>query len=110
MAIWKAEINMRILKIPKIITKAALASLAGLLMSTVVMAEGNVANGKKLFTEAKCNQCHTTSVYTKPDRKVKTLKALEAKVRLCDSNLSTNWFDDEIHDVTAYLNQQYYKF
>jgi len=97
-------------KTTKIITKTVLASFAGLLISTTAMAQGNAANGQKLFTQSKCNQCHTTSVYTKPDRKVTSLAALEAQVRRCDSNLNTNWFDDEIHDVTAYLNQQYYKF
>lgn len=100
---------MKFSKITKIITKTLLASLAGLLISGTAMAQGNVANGKKLFTESKCNQCHTTSVFTRKDRKVNSLKALEAQVRRCDSNLNTNWFDDEIHDVTAYLNQQYYK-
>ena len=93
----------------KILTKTLLASLAGLLISGNVFAQGSSANGKKLFTQSKCNQCHTTSVFTRKDRKVNSVKALEAQVRRCDSNLNTNWFDDEIHDVTAYLNQQYYK-
>jgi len=88
--------------------------LAGLLISatftTTAMAAGNVANGKKLFTGSKCNQCHGTEVFTRKDRKVKSLAQLEAQVRRCDSNLNTNWFDDEIIDVTAHLNKQYYKF
>ena len=89
-------------------------SLAGLLISvtasTTVMADGNIANGKKLFTGSKCNQCHGTEVYTRKDRKVSSLAKLEAQVRRCDSNLNTNWFDDEIIDVTAHLNKSYYKF
>ncbi|HIP80860.1 MAG TPA: hypothetical protein EYH16_00410 [Leucothrix mucor] len=83
--------------------------LSSAFMSNVALA-GDVANGKKLFTESKCNQCHGTEVFTKKDRKVTSLPMLEKKVRLCDSNLSTNWFDDDIIDVTAYLNKQYYKF
>ncbi len=85
-------------------------TLAGLLISGSALAEGNSANGKKLFTGSKCNQCHGTEVFTRKDRKVNNLKSLEAQVRRCDSNLNTNWFDDEIHDVTAHLNKQYYKF
>ena len=73
-------------------------------------AAGDAANGKKLFTASKCNQCHGTEVFTKKDRKVKDLKTLEVQVRRCDSNLDTNWFDDEIIDVTAHLNKEYYKF
>jgi hypothetical protein len=88
--------------------------LAGLLISatftTTAMAAGNEANGKKLFTGSKCNQCHGTEVFTRTDRKVTDLAKLEAQVRRCDSNLNTNWFDDEIIDVTAHLNKQYYKF
>lgn len=87
-----------------------LATLAGLLISAASMAQGNAANGQKLYTQSKCNQCHGTEVFTRKDRKVSNLKSLEAQVRRCDSNLNTNWFDDEIHDVTAYLNKQYYKF
>jgi len=90
------------------------SGLAGLLISatftTAAMAEGNEANGKKLFTGSKCNQCHGTEVFTRKDRKVTDLAKLEAQVRRCDSNLNTNWFDDEIIDVTAHLNKQYYKF
>jgi len=84
-------------------------TLAGLLISATSMAQGNSANGQKLYTQSKCNQCHGTEVFTRKDRKVNSLPALEAQVRRCDSNLNTNWFDDEIHDVTAYLNKQYYK-
>ncbi len=85
-------------------------TLAGLLISGSSMAAGNAGNGKKLFTGSKCNQCHGTEVFTRADRKVTSLSKLEAQVRRCDSNLNTNWFDDEIIDVTAHLNKQYYKF
>lgn len=71
---------------------------------------GDAANGEKLFAASECLSCHGTEVFSAPDRKVKDLIALDAQVRLCDSNLNTNWFDTEIHDVVAYLNKQYYKF
>ncbi len=96
------------------IIKNSTLGLVGLLISatvsTTAMAAGNEANGKKLFTGSKCNQCHGTEVFTRKDRKVTDLAKLEAQVRRCDSNLNTNWFDDEIIDVTAHLNKQYYKF
>lgn len=112
-------------------TNKILIGLAGLLITTINYAgsmtdtspsvifnkaeevkatAGNAANGEKLFKASKCNQCHGTEVYTRKDRKVKTLPALESQVRRCDSNLNTNWFDDEIIDVTAHLNKKYYKF
>lgn len=84
--------------------------LSGALLSSNAFASGNAANGKSLFTGSKCGTCHGTEIYTSKDRKVKNLKALEAAVRLNDSKLNTNWFDEDVKDVTAYLNQQYYKF
>ncbi len=102
------------MKFIKTLTKNSILGLAGLLISvaasTSAMAAGNEANGKKLFTGSKCDQCHGTEVYTRKDRKVTSLAKLEAQVRRCDSNLNTNWFDDEIIDVTAHLNKNYYKF
>ncbi len=87
-----------------------LTTTAGLLVSGASMAAGNAGNGQKLFSGSKCDKCHGTEVFTRTDRKVKDLKGLEAQVRRCDSNLNTNWFDDEILDVTAHLNQKFYKF
>lgn len=75
-----------------------------------VFAAGDAANGKSLFEKRDCLSCHGTEAFTAEDRKIKNLKALEDQVRLCDSNLNNNWFDEEIHDVVAYLNEQYYKF
>ncbi len=83
--------------------------VSGALVSNSAFA-ANAANGKALFTNSKCGTCHGTEIYTSKDRKVKNLKALEAAVRLNDSKLNTNWFDEDVKDVTAYLNQQYYKF
>ncbi len=87
-----------------------IVTTAGLLMSGASFAEGNAGNGNKLYSGSQCNKCHGTEVFTRKDRKVKDLKGLEAQVRRCDSNLNTNWFDDEIHDVTAHLNKKFYKF
>ncbi|PWR00233.1 hypothetical protein [Leucothrix pacifica] len=75
-----------------------------------VFAAGDATNGKVLFEKRDCLSCHGTEAFTSEDRKIKNLKALEVQVRLCDSNLNNNWFDEEIHDVVAYLNEQYYKF
>jgi len=84
--------------------------LASLTFATNAMANGDVNNGKKLFTESKCNKCHGSEVFTRKDRKVTSLANLGAQIRMCDTRLDTNWFDEDIHDVAAYLNKQYYKF
>lgn len=86
--------------------------IAGLLVANLAQAAetGDPLNGKKLFEESRCLSCHAATAFTQPERKVKSLAQLESQVRTCDANLSTNWFDDQIMDVVAYLNQAYYKF
>ncbi len=91
----------------KIITGVVVGSL---MLTTNLMAEGNADVGKELFTNSQCMSCHGTDIYTSKDRTVANLAALEDKVRLCDSQLSVNWFDDEIKNVVAYLNKEFYKF
>ncbi|PIE00886.1 MAG: hypothetical protein CSA79_01910 [Thiothrix nivea] len=72
--------------------------------------EPSVASGQRLFKASRCLDCHGVDVFTREDRKVKDLNGLENKVRQCDAGLSTNWFDDQILDVVAYLNATYYRF
>jgi cytochrome c2 len=93
--------------------RATITAAVLVFASTVAIANGTVGdatNGEKLFKASECLSCHGVEVFTAPDKKVKDLKALDAQVRLDDSNLNTNWFDTEIYDVVAYLNEQYYKF
>ncbi len=84
--------------------------LVGALLMTQQAFAADPGNGQKLFAKSQCLNCHGTEVFTRADRKVSNLAALESQVRKCDANLNTNWFDDEILDVVAYLNQAYYKF
>ena len=62
------------------------------------------------FVQTKCTQCHDSGVYTRQDRRVTSLKRLDSQVRMCDANLGTGLFDDDIAAVVGYLNQNYYKF
>ena len=91
--------------------KKIIAAVTLVFASSALFAAGDAVNGAKLYNESMCGTaCHGAEKFTAPDRKVKDLKALEAQVRLDDTNLPTNWFDTDIHDVVAYLNEQYYKF
>jgi mono/diheme cytochrome c family protein len=75
----------------------------------------DVAHGKTLH-ESNCIACHSSmtngqpsSLYTRPDRRVTSLAGLEKQVRRCELSLGLTWFDDDIGDVVAYLNEQFYK-
>lgn len=73
--------------------------------------------GGKLFDDAKCMTCHAqrfggdgSSLFTRPERRVKNADALLKQVRACVTQLNVQWFPDEEEHVAAYLNQRYYKF
>lgn len=77
---------------------------------------GNAASGKKLH-EAHCISCHAArfegkweTMYTRPERKKKSLEELRGMVLFCDNQVGTGWFDNEIDDVTAYLNETFYHY
>ncbi len=85
--------------------------VASLLIANTVLAEGNSTEGKKIYLKSECLRCHQSDkLFTRKDRKVKTLSQLNSQVRKCDTQLNSHLFDDEIEDVVAYLNQAYYKF
>ncbi|CAA6827225.1 MAG: Unknown protein [uncultured Thiotrichaceae bacterium] len=79
------------------------------LLSATAIAESDADNGKILFDKADCQKCHSTDIFTKENSKITNLKELKDKVNVCDSQLSVNWFDDEVDDVVAYLNRDFYK-
>ena len=66
-------------------------------------------NGKALY-EDKCTKCHTTEVFTKEDRSIKSLEGLKTRVQQCTGAAEVTWNDDQIKSVTDYLNKHYYKF
>jgi cytochrome c553 len=80
-----------------------------LLAATSSLQAANVDNGKTLV-ESNCTKCHDQQVYTRPDRRVNTLEGLTKQVTRCERSLGLKWFDDDIDDVAAYLNQTYYHF
>jgi len=62
------------------------------------------------FVESKCTACHDSSVYTRSNRRVTSLPALQRQVRMCDANIGTKLFDNDVHAVVQYLNDKYYHF
>ncbi len=75
---------------------------------TTIHAE-DISLGKELHQE-NCLECHKPELYERADRTVKTLKHLRSQVLFCAVNNDVEWFDEEVDDVTAYLNAFYYLF
>lgn len=57
-----------------------------------------------------CTSCHGSEVYTRPDRKIRSLSALKTQVETCNTNLDKGMFPQEVDAVANLLNQEYYKF
>ena len=72
-------------------------------------AAADIENGRKLHNE-NCLKCHDDGVYTREDRFIKDRQGLATQVQRCEVNLGLQWFDEQIEDVTDYLNQTYYNF
>jgi cytochrome c5 len=66
-------------------------------------------NGETVH-KSSCTKCHSSSVYTRPNRTVKSLDSLQKRVAKCNVNVGTNLTDDEVASVSNHLNTAYYKF
>ena len=67
----------------------------------------DVSHGKSLQQE-NCMRCHDDAMYTRDNRKVTSLGGLKKQVMRCEQSLGLQWFDDDVADVTEYLNATYY--
>ncbi len=87
-------------------SKASLL-VAGLMLTTAAF--GGVEEGKAMFQEANCMECHNTADFT-GSTKVHNFKQLEDRVQACQLNSDAGWFDEDVTDVADYLNTDFYKF
>ena len=86
--------------------------IPGILVAIVAAAPlqaADVSNGKTL-QEKNCMGCHDDGMYTRKNRKVSSLSGLEKQVKRCELSLGLQWFDDDVADVTGYLNTGFYKY
>jgi len=88
-------------------TVSLMSTTVCLLAATSSLQAANPDNGKTLV-EGNCTKCHDERVYTRQDRRVTTIEGLTKQVTNCERALGLKWFDDDIDDVAAYLNQNYY--
>ena len=87
-----------------------------LLTRAAFASEVDLKNGKELH-EMHCNSCHQSmfngsaeEIYTRNDRKMANYSMLQNQVQRCVLNLRLKWFEDELNNVSQYLNQTYYQF
>jgi len=85
-----------------------IAFLAGL--STGAWAEEPDPAAGQALVDRSCQTCHHSEVYTRGDRRIQNLGQLRSQVSRCEQNLGLKWFETDVDNVTAYLNQAYYRF
>jgi hypothetical protein len=102
---------------------AAVLVLAGLSLVAIAaepqpkpFADGKPDLGKPIANRD-CDACHArqfggdpAKIYVRPEHKVKTPAQLLSQVRVCNTQLGTNYFPEEEAHVAAYLNLHFYKF
>lgn len=89
----------------KVALGLTITALSTLLLSQTAFAEPHP--GKVLHEENNCLRCHAEKPYnpSKTDSYSKLIKS----VRFCNENLGIGLFDDEIDELTDYLNTTYYQ-
>ena len=91
-------------------------AFSSLILSSALSVSVNAEDahpGKAIHDES-CLKCHIGNhdekFYTRENRRIKDLKGLGTMVKMCDANLGTSLFDEDMEDVTNYLNDNFYKF
>lgn len=69
---------------------------------------GDPVRGEKLH--AKCLDCHGTGIYAPGKKKITSLKALRKEVKRWGTYYAPALSEQEIEDITAWLNERFYKF
>ena len=90
-----------------LLTLVLIFSAQNLLADSMLL--GDAKKGEAIHS-AHCVACHTSTIYTRPNRTVKTLGGLVGRVNGCSSNLGLKLSNDQINDLVKYLNDNYYKF
>ena len=94
----------------KKIINIALLTLCATLSTGAHSADDKSHQGKTLHDD-KCTKCHTDSVYSRDDRMVKSMSALENQVNNCMKGAAkAEWTQPQTTSVVEFLNDRYYKF
>jgi mono/diheme cytochrome c family protein len=90
--------------------------LPALLLLPIVTLAADAKAGKALH-DKHCVACHVrlmggdgSEIYTRKERLMKSLTALNQRVSMCAAQTNAKWFPEDEENVATYLNERYYKF
>ena len=69
----------------------------------------DAARGKLLY-ETNCSECHTKSVSGRTNRIAKSVSDIRKWVIQWEGYKGYRWSDEDVEDVTQYLNDRFYKY
>ena len=78
-------------------------------LSEATFADPDIKKGKALLEEH-CYGCHGEDVYVREKRIVTSYPKLIKRVQFCSLQRNLTWFDEDIENVAAYLNTEFYHF
>lgn len=87
-------------------------AIAGILLAGVVArvdAAPPASRGELLYT-THCIACHSTQMHWRDQRRATDLDSLREQVRLWQGRAMLSWNEDDIAEVTRYLNERIYRF
>lgn len=86
-----------------------LCLLLALAAPSAASSSADAERGAELHAEH-CTRCHDSARYTSADRSIDSFAALRERVQLCELAAELAWFEEEVDDVTAWLNREFYHF
>lgn len=85
-------------------------ALAGALAFVAVLRAVEFDRGQALY-ENHCSSCHDPWVHVEGEaRHVVTLADLRARVAAWSVHSGLNWSEEDVNDVTDFLNRRFYRF
>ena len=78
-------------------------------MHAAAHAEHGEARGELLYA-THCSACHTSKVHWREQKLATDWNSLKAQVRRWQASIGLDWSEEEITDVTNYLNAVHYGF
>jgi mono/diheme cytochrome c family protein len=88
---------------------AALALAAAPVPAQQTVPGSDASRGELLYT-THCIGCHTTQMHWRDKKLATDWASLKSQVARWQTNTGLGWSDEEIADVTRYLNTRYYHF
>ena len=85
-----------------------LAACMVLALAEPAAGAGDPVKGAKLHED--CTGCHGTELYVPPRAKVKSLAALKRETERWNDRMNPKFTRQEIEDLVAYMNANFYKF